>query len=420
MGRFKLLFIAVLALLASAAPLHAQEPITATTNAMVQPETPRRLLFTAEASSSAGDLTAARLFFRPTGSTTRISEPVQFDPAPTVELSHEWQMQQNGTPPGAQIEYSWRLTDEAGNTFETPLQTIVALDPRFEWETIEDEELAIHWYDGNEAWGQEMFDTGRRAMDQLEEELGTDITRQVRLVAYSSGDDFRGAFPPQQDWIGGQAFPDLGVTVQIIGAGDDDWMETVLFHELSHLVFHQALEGALASPPSWLDEGLAMYNEPESRDSEARVRAAAEAGQLLPFSQLQGNFGAEGATVGLAYAQSQMMVAYLIEDCGEEGFQQIIQNMVDDMSVDAAMESACGYDAQTLYDDWRQTLPNPPSNSPTETDTAPDTDVNAPAQSGLSPLLVAFLVGGLCFVGLLGLAIVFIIIRLMRAQGGQA
>nr|MBA3534774.1 hypothetical protein [Ardenticatenales bacterium] len=338
MGRLEkqiIFFLTLLIFLGLSAPsVHAQGPISATADATLLPELPRRLHFTLDASTSAGDLTEARLFFRPTGSSSRISEPVQFDPAPTVALEHEWQMQLNGMPPGAEIEYIWRLKDSSGNEFETESQTIIALDPRYDWQLIEDEELAIAWYDGDEAWGQAMFETGKEAMAQLEESLGSDITHQIRLVAYASGDDFRGAFPPQQDWIGGQAFPDLGVTVQIIGAGEEGWMTTVLFHELSHLVFHQAMEGALANAPSWLDEGLAMYNEPDSRGSADQIQAAAEDNELLPFSQLQGNFGADGRTVGLAYAESEMIVTHLIEDCSEDGFRQFIQNLVDDMAVD--------------------------------------------------------------------------------------
>jgi hypothetical protein len=421
MGRFKIWLLALLIFFASSAALQAQEPITATADAQLQPEMPRRLLFTLEAASSEGDITSARLFFRPTGSTVRTSEPIQFDPASSVDLSHEWQMQQNGIPPGTHVEYHWSLTDSASNTFETPRQTALALDPRFDWQTMEEERLAIHWYDGGQEWGRQMFETGQRALAQLEEELGTEVERQVRLVAYRSGEDFRGAFPPQQNWIGGQAFPSLGVTVQIIGAGDESWMETVLFHELSHLVFHQALEGSLASAPAWLDEGLAMYNEPDSRDSERRVREAAEANMLLPFSHLQGNFGADGQVVGIAYAQSEMMVTYLIDDCGRDGFRTFIQNMVDNMTVDRALEAACGYDSQTLYNNWRQTLPNAPAPAGESEQVAEPATTRAPAPVSTRPVMqmrLAFIAGGFCFIGLLMIAILVVLIRLLRPSRG--
>ena len=435
MDRIKTIFITLLILSYSVGLAQAQEPIEATIDATLLPEMPRRSSFTLEATSTAGELIEARVFFQPIGSSARVSEPVQFEPAPSISLEHEWQMQLNSIPPGANIEYFWRLTDSAGNTFDTPKQTFVAFDPRFEWQTMEDEELAISWYDGGQAWGQEMFDTGKQALVQLEEALGSNVTRQVRLVAFANKNDFRGSFPPQQDWIGGQAFSDLGVTVQIIGENDRGWMRTVIFHELSHLVFAQALEGALAPVPSWLEEGLAMYNEPDDLDSGNRnsarlVENAAQNNELLAFSQLQGNFGADGQVVNIAYAQSEMMVTYLINDCGKDGFRQLIQNLVDDMTVDGAIEAACGYDSETLYNNWRQTQPNPPalpsatSESNTEATGERNTEPNQPpisqppTQEDSFLSLIPILLGvGVCLISILMIAIVFVVVRLMRSQG---
>lgn len=423
----------------SASPTNAQSPITATANAELVSESPRRVNFTVEASSSAGDLVEARIYYQPVGSGARISEPITVAPAASLSLAHEWNMQNNGIPPGTQVEYFWRLRDSAGNSFDTPTQFLTPLDPRFDWQTIEDEELAISWYDGGEGWGQEMFNTGKAALAQLEEELGAELTRQVRLVAFGNENDFRGAFPPQQDWIGGQAFPDLGVTVQIIGDGEQNWMETVLFHELSHLVFAQATEGALVNPPSWLDEGLAMYNEPgEGRGSAGTVERAAEDNELLPFSRLQGNFGADGRAVGIAYAQSEMIVTYLINDCGQDGFQAMIDNLVADMTMDEALTAACGYDSLTLFTTWRATLPNAPEpveptdpsddNTTTEptdtTDSTPNENQgndSSSADEGDNQRARTFIgvvaIVGACMMVVFGTAIIFVLFRLMRSQG---
>lgn len=434
---FTIAFIALALFLATATPAHAQSPITATANAELVSETPRRVTFTVDASSSAGELVEARIYYQPIGSGARISEPLEVTPAASISLSHEWNMQNNGIPPGTQVEYFWRLRDSAGNSIDTPTQTITPLDPRFDWQTLEDEELAISWYNGSEAWGQEMFDTGKAALAQLEGELGAEITRQVRLVAYTRDSDFRGAFPPQQEWIGGQAFPDLGVTVQIIGENERNWMRTVLFHELSHLVFAQATEGALVNPPSWLDEGLAMYNEPgEGRGSAGTVQRAAENNDLLPFSRLQGNFGADGREVGIAYAQSEMIVTYLIEECGQDGFKAVIDNLVADMTMDEALTDACGYDSLTLFNTWRATLPNAPevvnpptdngnnsSTAPEENDPVPDSNESTATQDTgsedtqrLRTFFGVVAVLGTCMLVLFGTAIVFVLFKVMNPQ----
>lgn len=422
MDRIKIFLFTLLIFFVSGGFAQAQGPISATANAELLSEMPRRAHFTLNAKSSAGDITEGRVFFQPIGSGARISEPVEFDQAAEVKLEQEWNMQKNRIPPGAKIEYFWRLTDSAGNTFDTPKQHFVPLDPRFDWKTLEDEELAISWYDGNEAWGQQMFETGKEALAQLEEKLGADITRQVRMVAFANKNDFQGAFPTTNSWIGGKAYPDLAVTVQIISDGSYSWMRTVLFHELSHLVLNQVMEGSIVPVPAWLDEGLAMYNEPVSR-SHGKIEKAAETGDLLPFSYLQGNFGADGQEVNVAYAQSEMLVSYLIEDCGQDGFRQVFQNMVNNMPIDKALEAACGYDDKTFYNNWRQTLPNAPSTQAAERNNSPDNESAPSAESSSteddsSSFILILFVGALFFIGLIMIAIIFVVIRLLRPQEG--
>ena len=420
--KFKLFFFTLLIFLISGSAALAQEPITGSADAELLPELPRRARFTLEAKSHAGELTEARIFFQPVGSGARISEPIEFEPAAEVFLENEWNMQRNNIPPGAKVEYFWRLTDSDGNTFETPKQQFTPLDPRFDWQTIEDEELAVSWYDGDQEWGQKMFDTGKEALAQLEERLGADITNQVRLVAFGNKSDFGSSFATMDDWVGGQAFSELGVTVQNISYNSDSWMKTVLFHELSHLVLHQFMEGSIVPVPAWMNEGLAMYNEPASRSSTSRMVEAAETGQLLPFSYLQGNFGSDGQEVNLAYMESEILIRYLIEDCGQDGFQQVYQNMANNMPAAKAIEEACGYDDKTLYNNWRETLPAGPDSAESAEPTNEGSSQTAPTASsnnesdGFSSFLILLLVGALCVVGLLVAAIVFILIRLLRPQ----
>lgn len=418
---FKIIFFTLLIFLVSGSLVQAQEPIVATSEAQLLPELPRRALFTLEATSDAGEFTEARVFFQPVGSGARISEPVEFEPAAELALEQEWNMQRNNIPPGTKIEYFWRLTDSAGNTFDTPKQQFAPLDPRFDWQTIEDEELSISWYDGDQEWGQKMFDTGKEALAQLEERLGADITSQVRLVAFGNKSDFGSSFATMEDWVGGQAFSDLGVTVQNIEYNSDSWMRTVLFHELSHLVLHQVMEGSIVPVPAWMNEGLAMYNEPVSRSNTSRMVEAAQTGELLPFSYLQGNFGSDGQEVNLAYMQSELLVRYLIEECGQDGFRQVFQNMTNNTPANKAIEEACGYNDKELYNNWRQTLPNAPNteeNAPATEEgsqSAPAVESNNESE-GISSFLIFLIVGGLCFIGLLVVAIAFVVMRLLRQR----
>ena len=40
---------------------------------------------------------------------------------------------------------------------------------------------------------------------------------------------------------------------------NDDWVEVVVPHELTHLVFDTATKNPYHEPPHWLNEGVAVY-----------------------------------------------------------------------------------------------------------------------------------------------------------------
>lgn len=427
--------LVLLIFLVSAAGVSAQTAGQFSAETEVQNEFPRALIFRLTAESDV-ELTDARLFFRPAGSSFWSSQPVEVTPGKIITAEYEWFTQNQVLPPNLPLEYRWRVRDANGNSYESSLEQVEFLDTRFDWKRISNAQLTLMWYDGDQTWGEEMFATAQQALDEIQADLGVDLEKPVRIVVYGNKQDFQSAFPPQQAWIGGQAFPDMSITVQIIAAGESSWMSEVIPHEVSHLVFHRATESALADPPSWLDEGLAQYYEPGTLDTDevARLRSAAENGELLPFSRLQGNFGADHGAVSLAYLQSWGLVDFLVRDCGRDGLQGIITELNDDRSVDEALSTACAYTSEQLYARWLDTElgvtppatpapekpqpePTTPAVSPDEQQPEGDEQAAPPAETPSAGIPVRLILGfvavGAAFVALLagGLAIALFIIK---------
>ncbi len=362
-GQFNRLRHMVTALLAAALlllvalPVGAQQPPDEVRfQARTENDFPRALTFELRARLPS-PVAEARLYFRAVSAPSWTSAPVNVErPAREVRLRHEWFTKNASIPPGLLVEYYWRLWDTAGQRFETPRYQVEYLDVRFEWQRVEDDKLVVLWYAGDRQWGEAMFQVGRRAIERLEQEFGIVFEHPIRIVVYGNRRDFRSAFPPMQEWVGGQAFPRLGVTVQFIAPGNRAWMEDVLAHEVAHLAFARATERALVIPPNWLTEGLAMMmGSPESfgEGQRERLRRAAEAGQLPRLSFLRSDsFGADHQTASLAYVASWGMVDFLWRNCGREGFQEFIAGLNAGLSTDEALLEACGYDQEELYARW--------------------------------------------------------------------
>ena len=115
----------------------------------------------------------------------------QFAPTNTLNVSWEWDLRDaGGIPVGAKISYRWMLSG-AGRTFETPLETLVFEDPRFDWRTVTGEHTRLKWYAGGEGFANDLLQVAEEGIVQLESSTGvlpTDLVEKAPLDgAFSLG-----------------------------------------------------------------------------------------------------------------------------------------------------------------------------------------------------------------------------------------
>ena len=61
---------------------------------------------------------------------------------------------------------------------------------------------------------------------------------------------------------------------------DESWVDVVMPHELTHLVFDTAVDNPYHFPPRWLNEGLAVYlSQGFGRPTAGRQRGPATTGR---------------------------------------------------------------------------------------------------------------------------------------------
>ncbi|HEY1015658.1 MAG TPA: peptidase MA family metallohydrolase [Herpetosiphonaceae bacterium] len=263
-------------------------------------------------------------------------------------------------PVGVTVRYKWVLIADDGTVTETPVNSVVYLDTRFEWRERTQRGITVRWYGGDDAWGDSMIAAAVRGLDRLEQRIGGSVKNPMTITVYENTADMRGALPPNSaEWIGGQAQPSLGLIVGAIAPGDDAERDRLIPHELSHLVMAQATRNNYGGTPVWFEEGVAVVNQDiKDPDFADRVDEAAEDGELIPLRALASNFPSDPEQARLSYAQSESVIRYIEGEYGVEGVAKLVDQFKQGVTDDTAVQAALNVSLDKLDEDWRATLPD--------------------------------------------------------------
>ena len=123
-------------------------------------------------------------------------------------------------------------------------------------------------------------------------------------------------------------------------ARSPDFVETLLPHELAHLIFRDFI-GFKADAPAWLDEGVAQWEEESKRKIAAALfKEYIYKKEVMPISQLtQMNIGAQAdaAVSRKFYVEALALVGFLIERYGNSRFTLFCRELRDGKSIDKAL-----------------------------------------------------------------------------------
>jgi len=278
----------------------------------------------------------------------------EFDPGTSVSASWTWDMRYASLPPGADITYWWRVADESGSVVESTPQTVSFDDTRFDWRSRSVGDVTLYWYQGDDAFADELLAVCSDAIESLATDIGTRVERPISIFIYGTSADMRAAMVYPQEWTGGVAFTDYSIIAIGIGPGDLEWGRRALRHELTHLVVHTATFSPYGHLPTWLDEGLAMHNEGESEQAfESILLEAAERDVLLSLRTISGPFSSNPALAYLSYAESHSVVEYILAEYGGESMYELLMLLKGGETNDDALMASIGVDMDTLEVGWR-------------------------------------------------------------------
>jgi hypothetical protein len=339
------------------------------------------IVFKVKAQSTA-PITEAQLFYRVAGNVATARGDAKFDSANEIEATFSIDQKKDYLPTGTELEYWWKLKDNAGNEFKTDIQDYTYIDERYSWQELKNERLSLRWYEGGESFGQKLFDKANEAMDRLENDAGIKVERAVKIFIYANQNDLLGAIAVgSQEWTGGEAFTDQGVVVIGIEESNLAWGLRATAHELTHLVIHQATKNPYGDMPRWLDEGLAVYNEGEAEpDSIAAVEEAVRDNKLMTVQTISSSFPADTMEARLAYAQSRSLVEFIIKHYGPDALKNLLSIFAEGSTYDDALKQALKVDTRGLDNAWRESIGAPP---------LPGSEAKASSQPAATPAVAA-------------------------------
>lgn len=323
------------------------------------------ITFTLNATSNA-EIVEADLFYQVVGQVATSRNRADFMPGTSIKATFtlDQTRPENYLPPGTELSYWWKVVDADGNELRTEKETLLYLDDRYDWQTLQNERLSLYWYEGNDSFGQQLFDRANEALDTLEQDMGIAVENPIKIFIYANHSDLlRAISTSAQEWTGGQAFTDYGVVVIGVAPSQLEWGLGATTHEISHLVVHQATKNPFSDLPRWLDEGIAVYNENQEElddDFRAIFEQAVKADRLMTLRSLSSPFPSDPLQANLAYGQSGAVVMFIINNYGREAMAQLLDIFAEGALYDEALQQALGVTTDGLDSAFRVSLGLPP------------------------------------------------------------
>jgi hypothetical protein len=292
------------------------------------------------------------LLLRFAGSESTLVAPVE---PSGDQAQYVWDAAERHVTPNTRIAYQWRATD-GGAVSLSREQTLLYDDDRtgLDWQTAVIGDATVHWYGGAEQTSRRFGDLAAAGASRAEALLGHAMVGRVDIFVYDARADFFGALGPgAREWFGAATFPQIRTIFMWLGAGSNDYLETTIVHEVTHVVFSDATANPFHQPAKWLNEGLATWSERRSADAQrGTVESEARGGGLFAFDAIAYDFpfGSRGSS--LSYAMGTTMVDMIIGTYGEGAIAKVAKAYRGGASDAEALEAGTGVTAEQLFADF--------------------------------------------------------------------
>jgi hypothetical protein len=163
-------------------------------------------------------------------------------------------------------------------------------------------------------------------------------SERAKIYVYDTAQDYRQA-TDQPGWSAGCAWP-LVKTIHTFPYASG-FFETVLPHEMAHIIFREFVGLHNSAVPSWLEEGVASYQEVNRSDSVMpAVKELVDNGSfvsLVELDKLNPAVIPDAKLVNIFYMEAVGVVDFLIKSYGPDKFVDFCEALGDKQDLQRAL-----------------------------------------------------------------------------------
>ncbi len=233
------------------------------------------------------------------------------------------------------------------------------------WEDQSSNHFIVYYKEAPEDFITEVIDAAEDYYQKITRDLG--FTRyeywlwedRAKIYIYKEAEDYHSS-SGKPTWASGHAeYEKKTIYTYPLAWG---FFDTLLPHELGHIIFRELVGFRNNNVPLWLDEGVACYQERTRRwGSEKEVKKAIEQKKFITLNELTEIISLasfDNDKVELFYNESVSIVSFLISNYGKYNFVKLCKALKDEKSLDSAIDSAYARfdNLKELNDVWHKYL----------------------------------------------------------------
>jgi len=306
----------------------------------------------------------AVVFFREGSSEYTHITVADLTEGPTILAEATEEIQTLGIEPFTTLTYWWQIDFADSEIYLSDPESFVYDDNRFNWQSLDNTPVTVHWVEGDITRGQEIFNLANDSITRIQHDLALPATDPVNLYVYPTVGQLQSSMRMGgATWIGGHSHPELGAVLLAapVGVEGQISLERDVPHELVHILLYQRMGDQYHNLPTWLNEGLATLQEGVPNPAYIfELDRAARENALLSMNSLCASFPISEEDALLAYAQSASFTQYLLDIYGVGGVALLLDAYQEGTSCEGGVQRVYQRPISQLESEWRwTTLSNP-------------------------------------------------------------